>query len=116
MTLLQSWWRNQNLSFASELAEVVLIRFEDHDGDGFYFTANDHELLIHRPKQMMDEALPAGNGIAVRVLSCLGRLLGDVRYLQAAERTLRAGWSAIRQFPQAHTTLLLGIQEYFQPL
>nr|VFK58820.1 MAG: hypothetical protein BECKUNK1418G_GA0071005_100514 [Candidatus Kentron sp. UNK]VFK68587.1 MAG: hypothetical protein BECKUNK1418H_GA0071006_100414 [Candidatus Kentron sp. UNK] len=114
LTLLQSRWRNQDLDFARELADVVLAQFEDHDGGGFYFTANDHESLIHRPKPMTDEALPAGNGIAVRVLIRLGYLLGDARYLQAAERTLRAGWSAINQFPQAHATLLVGVQEYLQ--
>jgi len=116
LALLQTRWRNDDLDFARELAEVVLAQFEDHASGGFFFTANDHESLIHRPKPMMDEALPAGNGIAVRVLGRLGHLLGDTRYLQAAERTLRAGWTIVNRFPHAHATLLEGIQEYLLPL
>nr|VFJ96029.1 MAG: hypothetical protein BECKH772A_GA0070896_100968 [Candidatus Kentron sp. H]VFJ97620.1 MAG: hypothetical protein BECKH772B_GA0070898_101154 [Candidatus Kentron sp. H]VFK03175.1 MAG: hypothetical protein BECKH772C_GA0070978_101163 [Candidatus Kentron sp. H] len=120
LELLQSRWRNEDLDLARTLAETVLTGFEDRQpedgkGGGFYFIAHDHEGLIHRPKLLMDEALPSGNGIAVRVLTRLGHLLGETRYLQAAQRALRAGWSAIEQFPQAHTTLLSGLQEYLQP-
>nr|VFJ56064.1 MAG: hypothetical protein BECKFW1821A_GA0114235_105813 [Candidatus Kentron sp. FW] len=116
LALLASRWRNEDLDFARELAEVVLAQFEDRDNGGFFFTANEHESLIHRPKPMMDEALPAGNGIAVRVLNRLGHLLGEARYSQAAERTLRVGWSSANQFPHAHMTLLSGIQEHLSPL
>nr|VFK50224.1 MAG: hypothetical protein BECKTUN1418E_GA0071001_100161 [Candidatus Kentron sp. TUN]VFK51305.1 MAG: hypothetical protein BECKTUN1418F_GA0071002_100161 [Candidatus Kentron sp. TUN] len=116
LELLRTRWRNEDLDFACQLAEVVLAQFEDRGAGGFFFTANDHESLIYRPKPIMDEALPAGNGIAVRVLGRLGHLLGDTRYLQAAERTLRMGWSAANQFPHAHTTLLSGVQEYLLPL
>nr|VFJ97139.1 MAG: hypothetical protein BECKLFY1418A_GA0070994_10679 [Candidatus Kentron sp. LFY] len=116
LALLQSRWRNEDLDFACQLAEVVLAQFEDTDVGGFYFTANDHESLIYRPKPMMDEALPAGNGIAVRVFTRLGYLLGDIRYLQSAERILRVGWSSINQFPHAHGTLLSSIQEYLLPI
>ncbi|MBT8419351.1 MAG: thioredoxin domain-containing protein [Gammaproteobacteria bacterium] len=115
LELLQDRWRNDDLDFARELAEVVLAEFEDRENGGFYFTANDHEPLIHRPKPMADEALPAGNGIAARVFNRLGHLLGEARYLMAAERTLRASWSALNRFPQAHTTLLSGVQEYLLP-
>nr|VFK42914.1 MAG: hypothetical protein BECKSD772F_GA0070984_11322 [Candidatus Kentron sp. SD]VFK48622.1 MAG: hypothetical protein BECKSD772E_GA0070983_11332 [Candidatus Kentron sp. SD] len=116
LALLQSRWRNEDLDFARRLAEVVLTQFEDREAGGFYFTANDHESLIHRPKSMMDEALPAGNGIAVRVLGRLGHLLGETRYLRAAERALRAGWSSVNQHPHAHATLLSGAREYLFPI
>jgi len=49
------------------------------------------------------------------VLQRLGHLLGENRYLAAAEQTLRAAWSAIEQFPQAHTTLLLALEELLHP-
>ncbi|MEO7404163.1 MAG: thioredoxin domain-containing protein, partial [Burkholderiales bacterium] len=40
-----------DLAFAQSLADVLLAQFEDPESGGFFFTANDHEQLIHRPKQ-----------------------------------------------------------------
>ena len=48
------------------------------------------------------------------VLQRLGYLLGEERYLVAAERTLRAAWPAIAQHPQGHATLLQALEEYLQ--
>ncbi len=115
LELLQARWRNGELTFALQLADVVLEHFEDRDRGGFYFTADDHERLIDRPKPMGDESTPAGNGVAACVLGRLGHLLGDARLLGAAERTLRAGWTSMEQLPHAHTALLVALEEYLNP-
>src|SRR6185295_16603626 len=83
---------------------------------GFFFTSDDHEKLIHRSKSFSDDAIPAGNGIAAFVLQRMGHLLGEPRYLEAAERTLRAAWKAIEQYPHAHTGLLAALEELLNPL
>ena len=102
------------LQFACELMEVVLAHFEDTASGGFYFTADDHETLISRPKSFGDDALPAGAGAAAVVLQRLGYLLGEERYLVAAGRTLRAAWPVIAQYPQGHATLLQALEEYLR--
>ena len=109
LELLQVRWRSEDLALACELADVMLARFADPRG-GFYFTADDHEALIHRPKALADEATPSGNGVAVRVLICLGSLLGETRYLEAARRTLAVGWPMLERFPEAHGTLLHNLE------
>ena len=101
-----------NLAWASELAEVMLRHFEDTQAGGFFFTADDHEALISRPKSFSDEAIPAGNAVAARALLRLGYLLGEPRYLAAAERTLRAAWPAMRKYPEGHASMLLALEEY----
>jgi hypothetical protein len=116
LELLQARWRASDLEFARELVEVVLTHFTDKDNGGFYFTAADHEALLHRPKSFGDDATPAGNGIAALVLNRLGLLLGETRYLDAAERTLRAGWAPVTKYPQAHTTLLNALDEALAPV
>ena len=107
--LLQVRWRSGDLALARELADVMLARFADPRG-GFYFTADDHEALIHRPRPLADEATPSGNGVAVRVLVCLGSLLGETRYLKAARRTLAAAWPMLERFPEAHGALLHSLE------
>ena len=115
LELLQADWRTSDLQFAILLAELLLSRFEDEEHGGFYFTANDHEQLIHRPKPTMDDAQPAGNGIAAQALARLGHLLGEPRYLKAAERTLQNSWQAMSQMPYVHCALLDALEEYLYP-
>ena len=112
LELLQARWNSAHLEFAVQLAELLLSHFEDAEDGGFYFTADDHEALIYRPKPLADEAVPSGNGIAAFALQRLGFLLGETRYLDAAERTLRAGWQAIKEYPHGHVSLLTALEEY----
>ncbi|MGD9842003.1 MAG: thioredoxin domain-containing protein, partial [Steroidobacteraceae bacterium] len=102
LELLQTRWRSSDLHWATELAEVLLKHFADTQRGGFYFTADDHETLIHRSRTFSDEATPAGNAIAAQCLLRLGYLLGEPRYLAAAEQTLRADWIALQDHPAAH--------------
>jgi uncharacterized protein YyaL (SSP411 family) len=111
LELLQSRWRTDDLDFACELLEVMLSRFEDIDG-GFYFTASDHERLIHRSKTFGDDSMPAGNGVAASVLCRMAYLLGELRYLHAAERTLQAGWEAMRDYAPGHMSLLNALDDF----
>jgi hypothetical protein len=115
LELQQVRFRSDELAFARELLEVVLLHFPDHAAGGFYFTSDDHETLIQRPKSFSDDATPAGNGIAALVMQRMGHLLGEPRYLAAAEGTLRAAWPALMQHPQAHVSLLAALEELLSP-
>jgi len=112
LELLQANWNSQHLEFAVELAELLLRHFYDAEQGGFFFTADDHETLIHRPKPLADEAVPSGNGIAAYALQRLGFLLGETRYLEAAEKTLRSAWRAMDEYPHGHVSLLGALEEY----
>ena len=114
LELLQARWRAADLEFAIELAELVLEHFQDSSG-GFFFTSDDHEQLIQRPKPNHDDATPSGNGIAARALARLGHLLGDARYTEAAEKTLKGLWTSIENTPYGHTSLLVALEESFSP-
>jgi len=70
---------------------------------------------MHRPKSFADDATPSGNAIATFVLQRMGYLLGDSRYLAAAEGTLRAAWAMIDRYPQSHTSMLTSLEEFLQP-
>ena len=115
LELAQSRWHADHLRLAIDLAELLLARFQDADNGGFFFTADDHEALLHRSKPLADEAMPSGNGIAARALLRLGFLLGEERYVTAAERTLRAAWQAMTEYPHGHVSLITALEEYLQP-
>ena len=115
LEFLQSRWRDDYARWAQELAAAMLAHFEDGDNGGFFFTADDHERLIQRLKPYSDDATPAGNGIAAFALQRLGHLLGEPRFHEAAERTLRCAWEPLSRFPQAHCALLLALEEHLYP-
>ncbi|HMN44506.1 MAG TPA: thioredoxin domain-containing protein [Povalibacter sp.] len=115
LELLQTRWRSEHLQFATDLAETLLAHFEDPEHGGFYFTADDHEALIHRSRSFADEAIPSGNAVAAQSLNRLGLLLGETRYLDAAERTLRAAWSSLERYPHGHAAMLIALEEHLEP-
>ncbi len=115
LELLQTRWRSSDLVFARQLAEVMLEQFEDCAG-GFFFTAKEHEHLILRSKTFGDESMPSGNGVAAAMLCRLGHLLGELRYLDAAERTLKAAWTGLLEYPQAHMSLVNALEDFLSSM
>jgi uncharacterized protein YyaL (SSP411 family) len=115
LEMLQIRWRNEDAAWLREILDAMLEHFEDRELGGFFFTSDDHEALIHRSKSFSDDAIPAGCGIAARALIRAGYLLGETRWLTAAERALRAAWLAINRFPHGHMSLLEALAEYLTP-
>jgi uncharacterized protein YyaL (SSP411 family) len=115
LAMLQVRWSARDLDWAIALADILITHFEDKTGGGFFFTSHNAEPLPQRPKPFVDESLPSGNGVAARALLKLGHLIGEARYLDAAERTLRAGSSTLSEFPHACCTLLLALGEFLRP-
>ncbi len=112
---LQAEFVPADLAWATELAEALLERFDDKAAGGFFFTAHDHERLIHRPKPGFDNATPAGNGVAATALQRLGHLLGEPRYLEAARRTLALFRPQYARQPGGCASLLEALEEELEP-
>jgi hypothetical protein len=80
------------------LADVILEHFADPDG-GFFDTADDHEALVTRPKDVQDNAVPAGSSMAASVLLRLAALTGEARYGEAAERAIASVTPYLARYP-----------------
>jgi len=115
LELLQARWRSDWLVFAGQLAERLLGHFQDTEHGGFFFTSDDHESLVHRPRPLADDAMPSGNAVALEALQALAALTGDLRLHDAAERALRAAWPAVEHAPYAHVGLLEGLRHHLSP-
>jgi uncharacterized protein YyaL (SSP411 family) len=75
--------------------------FADEQSGGFFDTGNDHETLINRPKDIMDNATPAGNSIAMDVLQRLATFSGVSGYQQRANEYLQSIADVMLQHPLA---------------
>ena len=115
LELMQTRFRTEDVVFARALAELLLSQFEDSEQGGFFFTSHDHEQLILRSKPAHENATPSGNGIAALALQRLGHLIGEPRYLAAAERTLRLFYPALERNASAFVSLATALEEAITP-
>ncbi|OGA00844.1 MAG: thioredoxin [Betaproteobacteria bacterium RIFCSPLOWO2_02_67_12] len=115
LELLQCEYAQSDLEFAQELAGVLLEQFEDREEGGFFFTAQDHEKLLHRPKPAHDSALPSGNGVAAFALGRLAALTGEDRFARAAVRTLQAFFPAMHEHPAGFGMLAQALDDVLAP-
>ena len=102
------------LRWAADLAADADARFgEESDGEftGAYFaTASDAEALLTRPKDLWDNAQPAGSSVLVDVHLRLGALLGDPSHRDRAERILALFTPRAEQAPTGYGELLRGLE------
>jgi uncharacterized protein YyaL (SSP411 family) len=112
LELLQDRFSVDELNFAIELADVLLDQFEDGAEAGFFFTAREHERLIHRPKPGHDHATPSGNALAAWALNRLHALTGEARYAAAAARTLELFYPAMRDYPGGFAMMAIALDEH----
>jgi uncharacterized protein YyaL (SSP411 family) len=97
---------------ASVVSELMIAKFWDRQGKNFYFTAENHESLIHRPKEFLDNATPSGNSVAAQALLRLWKFTGDSRWSDYAVSVLESlAGPAIHQ-PSAFSNLLCTLDFY----
>lgn len=101
LALYQTTFNPRWFQEARALIEVTLDHFRDTENGGFFDTADDHEALITRPKNLQDNAIPCGNSLAVRALLQLAAYTGQARYEEPAIQTLAALQAALSQYPGA---------------
>jgi uncharacterized protein YyaL (SSP411 family) len=73
---------------ARELAGVCVANFLDETTGDFYDTAADAEALVTRPRDITDNATPAGSSLAAELLLLMAELTGDVPSRERAFRVL----------------------------
>jgi len=108
LALYEATFEERWFKAARELMDVVLERFADPAG-GFFDTADDHERLITRPKDVQDNATPSGGAMATLVLLRLAALTGERRYRSAAERAIAAVAPLAARYPTAFAKWLVAI-------
>jgi uncharacterized protein YyaL (SSP411 family) len=95
------WFRE-----ARRLMDEAIRLFADEQNGGFFDTGSDAEQLVSRPKDIMDNATPAGNSVATDVLLRLAAFTGEARYRQRADDFLGPLADIMVQHPSAFGHLL----------
>jgi len=103
------------LEAAAGLAEVIIEEFSDPDAGGFFQTSADHEKLVVRRKDFVDNAAPSGNSLAAELFLRLGTLLGRADYERHAVGILQLMAEAMGAQPGAFGRLLAALDFHLNP-
>jgi hypothetical protein len=99
LTLYETTFELRWLREAKRLAAALLELFADPGGDGLYQTGSDAEPLVVRPRELFDNAVPAGSSVAADVLQRLGRLTGDQDWERSGLAALRPVLGVVARAP-----------------
>jgi len=108
LALYEATFDERWFTTARALMDRVLDRFADTAG-GSFDTADDHERLVTRPKDLQDNAVPSGNAMAATVLLRLAAWTGEGRYRTSAERAIRTVTPFAERYPTAFAQWLSAI-------
>ena len=94
------------LAAAHRIADAVDEWFWDESANAYFDTARDHETLLTRPRDVTDNAVPAGTSLAVDLQLRLGELLGDAARRERALRVLGSLSEPVARYASAFGHLL----------
>jgi uncharacterized protein len=100
---------------ARALADTMVARFGDAERGGFFSTADDHEALIARRKDLEDTPIPAGGSAAALGLLRLAALSGEHAYEEQAAGQLALLHEVAVRHPNAFGHLLQALDVYLAP-
>jgi uncharacterized protein len=115
LVLYEATFEERWFSAARDLADTIVVRFADADRGGFFSTADDHEQLIARRKDLEDSPIPAGGSSAALGLLRLAALTGEQRYEDAAAGQLALLHEVAVRHPTAFGHLLQAIDLQLAP-
>jgi uncharacterized protein YyaL (SSP411 family) len=100
---------------ARALADTIVERFGDPERGGFFSTADDHEALIARRKDLEDAPIPSGGSSAAFGLLRLAALTGEHRYEEQAAGQLGLLHEVAARHPTAFGHLLQALDFHLAP-
>ena len=102
------------LSLATNLANYLITHFWDDSTNGFFFTSDDHEKLIMRPKNNYDLSMPSGNSVAAHMLLKLYHITQNKQFLEIAKKIIESQAISAAENPFAFGYLLNTLYLYYQ--
>ncbi len=115
LALYETTFDTKWFASARDLGDTMLQEF--YDGNGvFYDTSTRHEALIVRPRNLFDNAVPAGTSLACDALLRLYALTGEGRYVEPVEAVLRLQAVALTKAPSAFGRMLCVADSLLAPV
>lgn len=102
------------LELAVYYANYLLEHFWDENEKNFFFTADNHEQLIIRTKNIYDLSLPSGNSVAANTFLRLYHITQNNRYLDVSVKIMESLSTMAAENPFGFGQLLITMYVYLQ--
>ncbi|PWT96737.1 MAG: thioredoxin domain-containing protein [Candidatus Melainabacteria bacterium] len=105
-----SLWLTKAIFFA----EATLKHFSDGQG-GLFYTSDDHESLLARPRSHFDSSVPSGTSVALFNMLRLGRITGHPHYAEKAEALLAIYQPLFSKLPDQFANMICALDFSLSP-
>jgi hypothetical protein len=116
LALYEATFDRRWLDESRRLAEEALRLFWDADKEMFFDTGTDQESLVIRPRNLFDNAVPAGSSVAIDWLFRLALMFGDERYESLALNALRPVADLMQRHPGGFGRYLAALDFHIGPV
>ena len=94
------------LKQAVDLTDSALKHFYDQNHDDFFYTADDHEKLISRPKNHLDGPIPSATSVTILNLLKLYTFTNNQAYKQCADKVLAKYKDSLVNLPSQYANMI----------
>lgn len=115
IALYEATFEPRWLDEAIRLAQLMIQQFGDDERTGFFQTGIEHEALVVRRKDFIDNAIPSGNSMAAEALLRLSVLTGNDTYRERAVGILCVMKDAMASQPTGFGRMLSALNTYLSP-
>ena len=113
--LYEATFKTHYLETAIKLNQIMINNYWDDKFGGFFFTANDSEILIMLQKSAYDGAIPSGNSVALLNLIKLYYITGDNKLEEKANLLIKTFSVRINKNPFAYTFFMIALDFIIGP-
>ncbi len=106
VVLYEATWEPRWLVAAREVADTMIAHFADDEHGGFFTTADDHEVLVARRRDLEDTPIPSGSSSAALGLLLLHALTGEAEYERRGQSAIALVHEVAPRHPAAFGHLL----------
>lgn len=100
------------LELALELTESSFERFYDEEAGGFFYTEDDQEDLVLRPRSHFDGSVPSGSSVTVSNLLRLHKITDREKYLKVSGIVFGIYGDIMLNRPEQFANLLSALDRY----
>ncbi|MCP9198644.1 thioredoxin domain-containing protein [Gramella sp. GC03-9] len=104
--LYESCFEEKYLQLAEKLLGVVESDFADESSGLYFFNSRKDRKLITESLEISDNVIPASNSVMAKNLFRLGKITGNLVYIDKAENMLQKILPKIEEFPRYHSNWL----------
>lgn len=97
------------------VANQIISQFADTESGAFFQTSHNHETLVMRRKEFIDNAVPSGNSLAANLFLRLAQITGEDHYRQQAASVFSFVEPLMAAQPTAFGRMLCAYTELHSP-